>query len=222
MKDFLEQTLEDIIFSNRNIIHEKGLSRLYQNSIRQFVLPSGKKIDIFSFEIKDCVIEFSVIELKKDKGDLQTIVQAIEYYGELCEIMNSNFSIHVGKIIVVGSDIKQNPLPFLLNIPVEIYSYEYLIGGIAFKREDLEWEQPTNNKTYSRALAALHYGFIPEGENLISFYKGIKMGCPGFPQWLNCCIALDMQKDECLEYLKANNKLPLSSTDLNDLLYELN
>lgn len=42
--DFLEKDLEDLIFKNKDRIHEYGFIQFSTNSFRQYVLPSGKKL----------------------------------------------------------------------------------------------------------------------------------------------------------------------------------
>ena len=56
--DFLEKTLEDIVYENRYVMHEMGLSRFKSHAYRQVILPSGRKIDILGFEIKDGQITY--------------------------------------------------------------------------------------------------------------------------------------------------------------------
>lgn len=62
---FLENDLEAIIFQNRNALHTRGLPPFHSKICRQFTLPSGKRMDIFSFEIRNNELYFSVWELKK-------------------------------------------------------------------------------------------------------------------------------------------------------------
>lgn len=51
--DFLEKTPEDIVFENRAVIHTKGLCKFRGTSFRQVILPSGKKMDIISYDIRN-------------------------------------------------------------------------------------------------------------------------------------------------------------------------
>jgi len=53
--DFLEKTLENMIFNNPVQIEERDFPYLLKNTLSQFILPSKRKIDLFSFTIATVV-----------------------------------------------------------------------------------------------------------------------------------------------------------------------
>lgn len=135
-KDFLEQTLEDIIYDNRDIIHEKGFLPLLKTVCRQFQLPSGKKIDILSYDYSEKELSVYVIELKKDKAAQDALFQAYGYLNEfLCCIDMSNLFAIYAKVVLVGYKTKELPICNFLSLPVELYTYKYGIHGIEFYQE---------------------------------------------------------------------------------------
>lgn len=46
----LEKPIEDLIFQNKDIIHNFGFISFLGQSFRQYELPSGKKIDIVTHD----------------------------------------------------------------------------------------------------------------------------------------------------------------------------
>lgn len=63
--NFLETDIEQIIFDNRNDLHNRGFIKFLKNTNRQHRLPSGKIIDLITFQVDDDAIRFKVIELKR-------------------------------------------------------------------------------------------------------------------------------------------------------------
>jgi hypothetical protein len=220
MKDFLETDLEDIIFEHRKVIHRYGLPKFLKNTIRQLILPSGKKIDLFTFDIKDDELTFAVFELKKDKTDTQTLVQAFGYVSELMEMFYDKFAACKPAIVVVGKDVKHIPLIYFLKIPAESYSYKYGINGLEFTREDnrTEWDKSGNLK-YANLLCAINFEIIQENnERIIDAYNSLKSGVPNLQLIINCCRALNMPMAKTAIFLAEKNvKIP-PDMEYEDLL----
>lgn len=134
--DFLEKTLEDIIFENRHRIHERGFPSFFKNAQRQYRLPSGKIIDILTWEVRGDVLHAKVIELKKDNNGESAFWQAIDYCGELFMAVFHEFTnIYIQPIICTNylSNNIENLMYIRSNVVAVSYKYEY--GGIAFIKE---------------------------------------------------------------------------------------
>ena|ERR1700760_201336 len=121
-KKFLETTLEQIIFTHKDNIHEYGLPKLFKNTERQFRLPSGKIIDLFSFEIKENIVHCLIFELKKENIDESTLIQAYNYSFELSALLDKKFFGWDAKIILIGEQVK--PMPILNGIDFHVHLRE--------------------------------------------------------------------------------------------------
>lgn len=130
--DFLEKTLEDIVYENRHRVHLDGLQKFKKCVFRQVVLPSGKKMDIFSFEVVDGVLMYDIYELKKDYINIDSICQAYNYFDEVNSLINGSFKDSVASLVMVGR--RYEPLSVLdgMKIPVNVYTYDYQYEGIKF------------------------------------------------------------------------------------------
>lgn len=169
--DFLERTLEDIIFENRNVIQERGFPKFKEKVFRQVILPSGKKIDILSLQIKNGHLEFDVFELKRETININTACQAYYYVEEISRLVANEFVSCKPSIVLVGKYYENIPLLKELKIPISVYTYSYHMDGISFTRcPEYEIFQP--NPTFSKAIWAWGSGMIyyPNGQgNTFSF-----------------------------------------------------
>lgn len=154
LNDFLESTLEGIIYDNRKEIHLRGISKLKNNAFRQVILPSGKKIDILGFEIKNGILHCDIYELKRQTIDADAICQAFNYYTELKYITKNHFSSFTAKIIMVGRKYEPVSIIDSLPIPIEVYSYEYYMDGIMFKKLHNPYIYSEPNMSFSFGLWA--------------------------------------------------------------------
>lgn len=135
MSDFLERNLEDIIFENKETVSERGLTFFLDNTLRQFVLPSGKKIDLFSYSINGTSLSAKIFELKKDCLQYPDLIQVIEYESELYRNIYHNFSdIHIEKILIGNSTDKTTEYLAQDMLHLEVFTYKYMMDGIYFKR----------------------------------------------------------------------------------------
>jgi len=141
MSDFLEKTLEDIIYENQDTIHERGFPALHNNTYRQFPLPSGRFIDLLSFTIEKNVIYISLFELKKENLNIDSLLQLLSYGSEVRVLCSPHFSRVEMDMVLIGSDYDEKIGALLAEmLPVEIYLYKYLINGIFFKRMQSTYE----------------------------------------------------------------------------------
>jgi hypothetical protein len=51
--DFFEETLESIIYEEKEECVKRGFPALYKHTVRQYILPSGRKIDLLTFEFEE-------------------------------------------------------------------------------------------------------------------------------------------------------------------------
>src|SRR5579871_3922858 len=102
MNDFLEKTLEDIIYDHKEIIHERGFSKFYKNTERQFRLPNGQIIDLFTFEIMDDILYFKIIELKRLELNLSSIWQIYSYFQFIWEQCVNRYKDVKYELILAG------------------------------------------------------------------------------------------------------------------------
>lgn len=185
--DLLEKTLEDIIYENRKIIHTRGLPIVKDAAFRQVILPSGKKIDILGFEIKEGRVHFDIYELKRDTINSDAICQAYTYYQELKCITKNHFASISAKIIMVGR--KYEPVSILdaISIPIKVFTYEYQMDGIKFKELHNPYEYSSPNESFSLGLWAFGYGGLTFSEdqssmNFQTVFERYVNGRPDFKQ----------------------------------------
>lgn len=135
--DFLERTLEDIIYESRATIHERGLPPFYKNTKRQFRLPSGKTIDIFTWEIdeKDSSFYARIYELKKELLTEAALLQILGYYEEIFCAVKVDYKTVVIENILVGTAYT-NTLRKIQHITddIKMFSYKYCYDGVRFKQ----------------------------------------------------------------------------------------
>lgn len=132
-----EEQLESFIYENRNRIHEKGLPKFYEHTIRQFVLPNKKKIDLFSFEIKEDVFYCRIFELKKEQVWIDAIAQVLGYGAFVSVLTQMAFTEVKIELILIGSNATEMVLASLPFIPqLSIYNYSFGYDGILFEKKD--------------------------------------------------------------------------------------
>lgn len=183
--DFLEQTLEDIIYDNRKTIHLRGFSKIKDTAFRQVILPSGKKIDILGFEINNGNLYCDIYELKRKHINADAICQAYNYYTELKCITNGHFISFNAKIIMVGREYEPVSIIDALPIPIEVYSYEYHMDGISFKTLHNPYIYSKPHPSFSSGLWAFGYGELTftheqSSVNLPSVYENYCKSQPDF------------------------------------------
>lgn len=135
MTDFFERNLEGMIFQNRRTIPERGLPIWGNRLLRQVPLPSGRKIDLFAFEISAKDIDCTIYELKKGVLDIKSIAQILDYSSEISMLLQPHFNIVNVRNILVGNDYSKEFFQFYEHLhSVDAYLYHYNIDGIRFKQ----------------------------------------------------------------------------------------
>lgn len=132
MSNFLEKTLEDIIYENRDIIQNRGFPKLLRHTKRQLKLPSGFIIDLFSFQIDTNVLHFKIIELKRDTITMDSIAQIGRYYDEISWLTSAYPFVNYD-LILVGKEIDNAALAaWRISQRLFLYTYKYDYNGIKF------------------------------------------------------------------------------------------
>lgn len=163
--DFYEQTVEDIIFDNRTIIHRYGLPVFKKTTFRQFYLPSGKKIDIISYDLTDGHIKIDVYELKRLTINADAICQAYNYFIELTSVTAGKFKSVDIHIIMVGRAYEPMLLFEKMNLPFSVYTYDYRLTGMIFSKHQERLHPKTVDDDFCMGLWAF-------GLNELSFPNG--------------------------------------------------
>ena len=143
--DFLEKDLENIIVENKETIHQRGFEVMLSNTIRQYKLPSGKIIDIVTYEQSDDEILLYIIELKRGNTK-EALLQAYGYFAELYTEIKPMFNSIIPKIIIVGREITEVPIANYLTVPTECYTYTYDYNGIQFQLRKSNCDVPINDR----------------------------------------------------------------------------
>lgn len=133
--DFLEKTLEEIIFENRDKVHGRGFPNFLANAKRQFIMPIYGTCDIFSWEISEKSFKGKIFELKKDKVDINTLSQVIGYGKQLDAILINRFQNIDISLYAIGNEIDTNVLNLAYwGLNVHIYTYDYSFDGLVFEK----------------------------------------------------------------------------------------
>lgn len=183
--DFLEKTLEDIIFENKSTIFLRGIPEFLKRTFRQFILPSGKKIDIISFEILEEELFVQIWELKRDVINIDAICQAYDYLWEFMGAVHDFKKIN-SEIILIGK--QYNPISIMSDIKskISIFTYSYGMDGITFNvcrtfRGKSSPHSIFSSALYAWATGMLHY---PEGQpasvNITTGYMQFVASDPSF------------------------------------------
>lgn len=147
---FLEKNLEDIIFETKNIsLIERGLD-INGLKIRQLRIGNYGISDLVTFNRKSWIssneylhqsIEITVFELKKDKIDANSMMQAFRYIKGISRFLDEkgyfNETNITYRVVVVGKEICKGDFIYLSdNIEnLNCYTYDYEFNGIKFKKE---------------------------------------------------------------------------------------
>jgi len=175
--NFLEKTLEDIVFENKETIHLRGLSKFKQSAFRQVVLPSGKRIDILGFSLRDGHLSFDVYELKKDYINIEAVCQAYNYVEEIKSLIKGSFKSWDASIIMVGRRYDAMSILDAISIPVNVYIYDYKIDGIKFEKMAHSTAYYPKHEGFSLGVWAWGLNMVnyPNGmPNSVSFHNNIQ------------------------------------------------
>jgi hypothetical protein len=218
--NFLEKTLEDIIFDNREYIHEKGLPRFKNQAFRQFFLPSGRKIDIITFDLLHGSLDVHIYELKKEYIDAAAICQAYNYLHEFMGLTAGNFESYNVKVIMIGK--KYEPVSLLdgLKADIDVYTYDYGMNGIEFQKQNSGISYTAANDVFSTALWAwgMHMLHYPEGQpSTVNIYTGYLRHIADNPEYdAEVKNRRDRYYKPVLMLPEPDNSLRLSPTTLTD------
>lgn len=163
--NFLEKSLEDIIYENNDEIHSRGLSKFKNTTFRQFELPSGKKIDLITYSLFRGSISVDIYELKKEQIDTATVYQLYNYAHEFLGMVSDEFQIVNIKLVLVGKAYQPISILEAVNLPIEIYTYEYAMTGIVFTKQSSSPKSFSPNNPFVNALIAFGTRLsFPEGQ----------------------------------------------------------
>ncbi len=203
--DFLEQTLEDIIFENRAIIHTKGLCQFKGTSFRQLILPSSKKLDILSYDITDGHISIDLYELKKDTINLDAILQAYNYFTEVSTCICGSFKTFDIHIIMIGRRYDPPPLLEKMKLPISVFVYDYELNGISFTKMQSRYDLFNRNENFALGLWAFGTSMLsyPNGQpstvKLDSVYTDYTITTPTFHDLVKAHRDQHFNKPEIIE-----------------------
>lgn len=105
MDEVLEKTIESWIYNNPQKCVEKGFPKFYKNIQNQYRLPSSKRIDIFTWEVREDALFFKIIELKRGEYGTSALSQAAEYLFEVLVQCLGHFSEIKYEIVLVGTEM---------------------------------------------------------------------------------------------------------------------
>ncbi len=146
--DFLEKNLEDIIFETDNkTLHSRGLF-IEGKKRRQIRLGNYGIADIITHRIKRTYLSenytepsllFNVLELKKDKIDAGTLLQATRYCKGLERYIQQRKPLLdlEFKVTLIGKEVCHSDFIYLADIMhnLNVYTYKYEFDGIRFRNE---------------------------------------------------------------------------------------
>lgn len=144
--DFLEKTLEDIVFENKEMINKRGLTMLYKNLERQVYTKSGKIMDLVNFEEKDGIYCFTIYELKKGKIDFLAYSQILTYFFEETIRVKKLYKGFKVNLVLIGNSYEDNVLIACATSDiVDVYTYKYDFDGIKFEKMTKSFTEFTSN-----------------------------------------------------------------------------
>ena len=133
--DFLEKTLEDIIFENKDNIAKRGFPIFYKNLERQVYTRNGKIMDLVNFEETDGIYYFTIYELKKGNIDFNAYSQILNYYFEEVLRVRKLFKNFKVNLVLVGNSYEENVLiACAASDIIDVYIYKYDYNGIIFEK----------------------------------------------------------------------------------------
>ena len=133
--DFLEKTLEDIIFENKDVISERGFPSLYKNTERQYQINS-KRIDLFSYEEVDNVFYFKIFELKRDVVHPDAFHQIADYFWQIgVSLKDKGYTDCKYELYLIGNDFHSDLFNYcFISEFLHLYQYKYDYDGIKFEK----------------------------------------------------------------------------------------
>jgi hypothetical protein len=152
MNDFLEKTLEDIIFETSNDdLKERGLW-IGGNKKRQVKIGNYGVADLITYEILhdislDSYLNITVFELKRKELNSGVLMQSIGYAKGIMEYLETrNFTNYKISIVLIGGELNLHDnfiyIPSLFAdydgcglsalVSVYYYTYSYKFNGIFF------------------------------------------------------------------------------------------
>lgn len=141
--DFLEKTLEDIIFENRHNIHERGFPIIIGEMRRQMTNDYGRRVDLISVGNVNNIKNISIYELKKGKIDYNAYFQIVRYFFDICmENKKYNIGDFNIQLYLIGNEVDDEVLiAASLSNFVHIYTYKYDYDGIKFDKMSCTWDE---------------------------------------------------------------------------------
>lgn len=138
--NFLEKNLEDIIFNSpKDELKKRGID-IRGKIKRQVKIGNYGIADIVSYNInkKFREIDICVYELKKEKIDANSMMQAFRYCKGIqryFEARNCNYFVFNFSVCLVGKNICTGDFCYLNSFldNVEVLTYDYDFDGIKFK-----------------------------------------------------------------------------------------
>lgn len=128
-----ESTLEGMIINNIGFVQMRGFPELHSTINRQFLLPTGKVCDIFSYELKDNTFNCKILELKRGELGIAALLQLIEYGELVAKHSVWSFDKVNIELYLIGSEINNELLSlFGWGLNVKLLTYEYKFDGIHF------------------------------------------------------------------------------------------
>lgn len=175
MKEFLEKSLEDVIYDSANDFYQREL--LIQHGLpirgkmyRQLDLGAYGRADLVTFHLSNKEFEsrtlyVDVYELKRGVLTVEALLQANRYLTALETFFSETKDycerfLFKGRVILIGSEIEnRNDFSYLLchlpsrNMDTEyrFYTYEFRLGGLYFR----SYEDPTGSGNVGDSLSKL-------------------------------------------------------------------
>ena len=148
---FLESDLEDIIWSNlqdeegvENLI-DRGLEPIYytRNIYRQLRIGNYGIADIVYGHVFNDKIYVTVVELKKDSINCDSVIQSMRYVKGVRSYLRKRFpkrDVYVDTILI-GKSVNTSDWVYLLDYMsnIHVYTYDYRIDGLHFEYEEMNY-----------------------------------------------------------------------------------
>lgn len=162
MLDLSEKSLETMIYEYRETIFERGFVHFYKNTERQFRLPCNFIIDLFTYEVKDNVLYYKIIELKKAELTMEAVFQIVQYFLWIWEYTENQYERVEWELILVGDDMDAE-VWYLTHLEPRISFYEYKFGydGLFFNKK------PTEISHIGEELKKFRSESLAENEQLV-------------------------------------------------------
>jgi hypothetical protein len=172
--NILESEIEDLISENlktiegKNLLYRRGLHfvDIYDKFYRQVKLGNYGRLDLAGvrYDYIDRSYNVSVIEIKKDEINTQTMLQAIRYCKGI-ESMFSKYQVEINfQIFLIGKSVCKNDFCYIPDFihNVNLYTYKIdLQNGLSF------------NAQHGYKLTSEN---LPEPESFRDVYQITKLG----------------------------------------------